>query len=156
MKNFVPVLCLIWVAVGCGESSDLPSLHTVTGMVMLDGEPLGDATVTFSPPPGSGNSSSGVTNAGGMYELTYSRDNLGAVAALHRVTIVVGEGAEIVLPEGVDPDNISEAQMLKYASQQKNLPARYNTDSELEVTVDADNTTHDFALTSGGAAGLDF
>jgi len=139
---------LVFSSWGCsGGASDLPELAEVTGTVTLDNQPLAGATVEFIPTAG-GRSSTATTNEQGNYELTYNADNFGAIVGSHQVKIVLGEGAAVEYPEGVNPDELSEAEQLKYANNQKTLPPKYNQKTELTAEVDAGNNTHDFNLTS--------
>ena len=110
MKQAILGLLLVGLAVGCGGGSgDRPETGPVAGKVTLDGQPLADATVTFS--PDSGRPSSGVTNANGEYELDYTVDVKGAKVGSHKVSISTfkagdaeGEGSESqAVPEKVPP-----------------------------------------------------
>ncbi len=71
---------------GCGGGSGLPELGAVEGKVTAGGQPLANATVTFSPVT-EGRPSSGVTDENGEYSLLYTVDTLGALPGQHRVTI---------------------------------------------------------------------
>ncbi|HBN79060.1 MAG TPA: hypothetical protein DD473_25245 [Planctomycetaceae bacterium] len=139
---------LCWAA-GCGGgSSDLPDLGQVNGKVTLDGNPLTDALVTFTPvDTESGNTSSGTTDSTGNYELHYSGENMGAIPGEHTVTIIVGEGATPTFPDGVDPDNLSPQERQKYAAPAV-IPAKYNSDSTLTETVAPGSNTINFELSS--------
>ena len=70
--------------VGCGGPA--ADMGFVTGVVTLDGEPVGNATIAFLPT--AGRSSTGFTNASGEYELAQTRDRMGAAIGTHKVTVV--------------------------------------------------------------------
>jgi hypothetical protein len=85
----------------------------VSGRVTLDGQPLENADVSFQPddakPP-----SAARTDKDGHYQLGYKRGVLGGIVGQHTVRITVS--SEVVQ----DPPNI---------------PARYNTATELHQEV---------------------
>ncbi|TWT59843.1 carboxypeptidase-like regulatory domain-containing protein [Rubinisphaera italica] len=136
-------------ASGCGGGpNDLPDLGQVSGKVTLNGNPLADAQVTFTPvDTDSGNTSSGTTDSSGAYELHYTGENMGAIPGEHKVTIIVGEGATPSFPEGVDPDKLSPQERQKYAAAAV-IPAKYNSESTLTETVKSGPNTINFELTS--------
>ena len=124
------------LAVGCSqyETGD------VQGVITLDGQPLANATVTFS--PAQGRASIGQTDAEGRYQLRYTNTETGAEFGQHRVSItsaIQGVSAEGDVP-GVE-------------GRQELLPARYHADTELTADVKAGSNTIDFALESGGEEG---
>ncbi|HBE66979.1 MAG TPA: hypothetical protein DDW52_02415 [Planctomycetaceae bacterium] len=136
LKLVVPLL-LAGLA-GCGDGS----IGTVTGTVKLDGEPLADARVTFYPQIDASEAfdnagtSAGRTDENGVYELIYNRDTKGALVGEHLVYIET-------LQEGGGGD---------YGQGRKEMvPKRYNSESELKVTVKSGSNTIDFLdLTSEG------
>ncbi len=120
---------LVGVLAGCGNSK----LGRVEGTVLLDGEPLEGAVVTFYPMH-AGAASYGRTDARGHYELRYNRQEMGAEVGKHKVEITTYE-------EGGD-----------YGPGRKELlPTRYNYETELEVEVQPGRNVIDFLdLTSEG------
>ena len=72
--------------VGCGSDSDM---GYVTGVVTLDGKPVGGASVTFY--PADGRSSSGFTDVDGNYELSQTTDRKGAAPGEYKVTVFQDE-----------------------------------------------------------------
>jgi hypothetical protein len=138
-----PALALpLALAAGCGSG---PKYAPVSGRVMLNGQPLANATVSFqpiaegkmdAPAPGA----TGHTNANGEYSLTSADGRHGAWVGKHlvRITAVaekVGEG-DTRPPRGGWP-------------QADKVPPRYNKDSKEEFTVPAGGTDKaDFALTA--------
>jgi hypothetical protein len=118
----VAAACLL-LAGGCTRT-ELPPLGTVTGTVTLDGRPLADAVVAFTP-EGPGRTSLGTTDAAGRYRLTYLRDIAGANPGRHVVRITTAS-----VDEG----------------RREILPATYHRRSSLEAQVEPGDNTIDFAL----------
>ncbi|OAI53176.1 hypothetical protein AYO47_05385 [Planctomyces sp. SCGC AG-212-M04] len=119
---------------GCGGASG-PELGTVTGKVMLDGQPVQKATIMFTPEKGP--PSYGGTNAQGEYTLMFTADKNGAVLGKHTVTIESGN------PETDDrgkplPDQKVTKVPRKYTSKAGGLTA----------DVKAGSNTFDFNLES--------
>jgi len=113
------------VLAGCGDRSQVAP---VTGRVTLDGRPLEHAEVTFQP-DGSQRPSIGRTDADGRYELAYKRGEPGARVGEHTVRIYVS-------PELV--------------AKPPDIPARYDTQSELRAVVEAgEQNVFNFDLQSG-------
>lgn len=115
------------VATGCSRSN-CPPLGRVDGIVTLDGRPLPQATVCFTP-DGKGRTSIGTTSSDGRYELTYLRDIDGANLGRHAVRILTAR---------------------EDGRSRERLPRRYHADTVLGATVAAGRNTCDFALTSDG------
>ena len=118
--------------VGCGGSagSDQPKLGTVSGIVTMDGQPLADVIVTFTPTQG--RASNGKTDGEGKYELGYLRDTKGAVLSSHTVSITTPQDAPT--PPGQtykDP-----------------IPAKYNSKTTLKEEVTEGDNTINFELVS--------
>jgi len=131
-------LVLLWALVGCGGGgSDNPDLGSVTGTVTLDGKPLPNATVEFTPTGGEGGRPAvAVTDDDGEYELEYTPGNYGATPGSYQVVITTAttttdaEGNDVDVPE--------------------KLPAKYNANTELKAEVKAGSNKFDFALDSKG------
>ncbi len=126
------LLCLLSLpmVLGCGGSSDM---GRVKGVVTLDGQPVADATVEFTP-EGEGRPSTGMTDANGHYELAYSAKVNGAEIGRHNVKITTG---------GMKPDE--SGNLVKVP---ETIPAKYNKKSELFVEVTSGGNSHDFPLQS--------
>ena len=132
---------LTWIAValmagftlGCA-GSDL-NLGKVSGTVTLDGEPLADAMVIFTPMTG-GRPAAGKTDSKGRYELIFSRDAEGAMLGEHVVEITTGD-------EIVNDDDTVE--MIPEV-----VPAKYNANTELRAVIEDGANVFDFPLESGG------
>lgn len=146
----VAIVAGLALGIGCSDpQSDLPTTHSVTGKVTLDGEPVEGAMVTFVP-KGSGDSAVGVTEAGGTYNLSTFASGDGAVAGEYDVKIVKFEGSESTVEaedeeEGgafipTDPHDTGDQANL--------LPKKYATPgaSGLTATVSEEPNTFDFPL----------
>lgn len=112
------------LSLGCSKS-DRPPLGRVEGFVTLDGLPLAEAAVLFTP-DGPGRTSIGRTDGSGRYRLAYLRDIEGADIGHHTVRITT----------------VSES------IRKERLPRRYHAESELSATVQSGGNQFDFALQS--------
>lgn len=137
---------LLLGSVGCGGPSDQPELGQVTGTVTLDGQPLSGVAVVFQ--PDNGRPASGRTDAEGRYELTYIRETLGTKIGRNRVEIAPDEDAEEADTEDVANPDAQQPSARPIKSGKRVVPARYNTNSELEVDVKPGDNTFDFELQS--------
>lgn len=138
--GLVTTLLLVLVSSGCGSNSNVVP---VSGIVLLDGQPLVGASVNTQPmassgdEPGSG--SFGKTDADGRYTLELVDPPMaGACIGEHRVTITQQDGVEyrstdeLVVPTGPP------------------WPKQYSNGS-LRLTVPPEGmTTADFELTLKG------
>ena len=146
-QHRVPGLTAILLAAvlvgGCARKPD-PVLVPASGVVTLDGKPLGHVLVRFSPTERGISAawiSEGTTDNEGRYELL-SPMGPGAVTGTHRVT--VSEGG---VPEEIRDDQGKVAAWLgKLAG--RPLPGRYGTiaTSPLEVAVGPSVGTLDLVL----------
>ena len=80
-------LLLAMAAAGCGGAG--VTLGDVEGVVMLDGQPLANATVEFVPDTSVKNvrPSVGETGPDGKYKLRFTRERTGAVVGKHKILI---------------------------------------------------------------------
>lgn len=118
---------------GCGSGRS--DLAPVSGKVTLDGQPLAKALVEFIPEGTSGVVAIGRTDEQGNYTLMASRSAQGATIGPNKVRITTFEiiddnGRQRVVPERV--------------------PSRYNSQTELRVTVAPRSNTLNFELTTAG------
>jgi hypothetical protein len=136
---WVSVAVLAVAAAGCGGES-YPRAP-VSGTVELDGEPLAGAQVGFEPlragdALNAGPGSYATTDQQGHYRLEALDRMTGAVVGKHRVWIRTFRAKEG--PNGTIITVVPER-----------LPARYNSQTELEFTVPAEGTDRaNFDLTS--------
>jgi hypothetical protein len=140
------VLALTGAVAGCGGTAKpIP----VEGVVLLDEQPLGSATVTFTPVGTQGQPASGQTDASGVFKLTSGDGRIGAVPGQYKVTVSrteartrVGEAVQKT-PEEID-------KMMRQGrgknrgggppkKQTSDIPARYNgPDTPLQQKVPPD------------------
>ena len=83
-----------------GCSSNQYDMNFVEGVVTMDGSPLPNARVTFTPKDG--RPSYGITDDSGHYELRYIRDIMGAEAGQHTVSITTEHKAPPVTAPPVE------------------------------------------------------
>jgi len=128
----VPALTLLALAGGCGKPAHIPDLGDVSGTVTLDGQPLVDATVNFS--PAEGRPSFGKTDAAGQYSLSFVGEYTGAIVGPHTVRISTEQYIE---REDGTTDYVKESV----------LPG-YNKKSTLTANVEPGENSFDFELSS--------
>lgn len=132
LRFFVIMSCMSLLLAGCGSGN----IGQVTGTVTADGKPLANALIEFYPQAeGGGRASSAVTDSEGKYELVYGRDGTGAVVGEHLVQITTGD---------LGGDENEDGSYT--AATKETLPAKYNVNSELIVTVKGGSNTIDFDL----------
>lgn len=153
------LLCLPVVfgtVLGCGGDKPIggpENLVPVEGTVSLDGKPIANASIVFTP-KGSGGASTGYTDSSGHYELFYGASATGAIPGEHTVMIEIGEGEEPTVPEDVDTSGMSEDEVTKLMDKLMreavtSLPKKYSDGSApLTATVSEGGDPIDFALTS--------
>ena len=124
--DILPICFVLWLMsfAGCGKTG--AELAPVTGRITLDGKALGSADILFQP-DGSKPPSAGRTDADGRYELAYKRGVMGGVVGSNTVRITIS------------PD---------VASNPPNIPARYNSESELTKEVKSGQNEFNFDLTT--------
>jgi hypothetical protein len=153
--SFAFVLAVL-VAPGCsggavGDGNREPVYRT-SGKITLEGAPVADATVTFSP-KGGGPPATGRTNANGEYKLTTYTAEDGATAGDFVVLVV-----KTAAPATFDPDAGHDADGTgaddpMHAAQ----PAEGESESELPRKYSrADETTLEATVSAGGPNNFDF
>lgn len=129
-------LCVILVAAsfGCGRSERM----SVEGTVTLDGQPLEKGSIQFSPMPGTNGPTAGADIVAGKFII---RSAGGPFAGSFRVQI---SAAGVTGRKVLDPR--SNTMIDEFAQV---LPARYNSQSELQAEVKAGDVNRlEFALAS--------
>jgi hypothetical protein len=115
---------------GCADSG--PPVGQVEGTITLDGKPLPNARVTFTPLFPEGSPAYGETDQQGRYAMRYQTDRPGVLLGKHRVEISTWE--ILTNPDG-SKQRVPEL-----------VPEKYNNESELEVDVVKGRQTLDFEL----------
>jgi hypothetical protein len=121
---------------GC-ETASPDNVGKVSGKVTLEGQPLPDATVKFSPIREGGSSALGRTDADGKYSLNYASGIEGAEIGENRVSISTYNAGD---PDGEPP----QPKVLE------KVPMKYNIRSELTREVNAGDNPIDFDLKTDG------
>jgi hypothetical protein len=122
----------------CGCESSQPShVGRVSGKITLEGQPLPDAVVKFSPVKEGGSSALGKTDAEGNYKLNYAAGIDGAEIGKNVVTISTYDEGD---PDG-DPPR---------PKMPEKVPLKYNDQTELTAEVKAGDNTLDFPLKNDG------
>ena len=88
------------LVVGCNDG---PNLAPVTGTVTVNGAPLPQAGVTFTPMEG-GRPAWATTDQQGQFQLTTLSNGDGALVGEHLVTVAEKETDAPIIPKGVDPE----------------------------------------------------
>ncbi len=125
---------MLSLVVGCGESG--PELVDAQGIVTLDGKPLPNATVTFSPTNGQGSPAYGVTDAMGHYTLNFTRDRSGVMPGNHDVMIKT---------EKLNPEDLADGEPVPEFVP---LPRKYSQPGELTADVNSEKEEYNFDLAS--------
>jgi hypothetical protein len=119
-------------AAGCSQSSDELPREVVSGTVTLDGQPLGDGTITFSP---DGASPSGAVVGGGSQvkdgKFTIARD-LGLVPGNYRVSVNAA-GKRVHAKSDLPGQGGSFSPEM--------IPSKYNARTELRAEVKKGGTS---------------
>ena len=127
------VLRAVIVAIGCWAISSGcrppgPAVHYVEGVVLLEGEPIGGATVGFSPRE-AGMPAFGKTDDNGVFRLTTVRgggQGKGVMAGSYTVTVTKWRDRSIELgPEPDRADAAAHGVWLKKSEELLNLPPDY-------------------------------
>ncbi len=129
MLAFAASLALL---AGCGPKR--PETMYVEGIVTLDGKPVENAAVMFS--PAEGRPASGSTDAQGRFELQTFEPRDGAVPGSHKVTVTLNEVSG-VMP---DPDGLS-GEIAPGGFQVKWIvPEKYSNPDSSGLTVEVDRS----------------
>jgi hypothetical protein len=127
------MLLVLLVSTGCGDGSDLVS---ASGTVTLDGQPLSGVVVEFRPSAAGGSSFFGRADSSGRYRLMRTAFQSG---------VAPGEYSVLIYYESEDDPSCT----CETEQEQWEIPARYRSTSELQVTVEARGRNRfDFELIS--------
>jgi hypothetical protein len=133
-SRFLPTPLFFVVCVsGCGGPADDLHRSTVQGVVTLDGEPLEDGTISFTPT----GTTSGPASYGGIVNGKYvlRAGDRGPVLGTHKVQI------EAFRDRGQKANDGTPVK-------EQVIPGRYNQQTTLTAEVSKADNTQDFALTS--------
>lgn len=130
----VTILVIIVAANGCGRGG--PQFVPAGGLVTLDGKPVAEAGVMFTPVQG-GPVASATTDGAGRFEL-HTLNHEGALVGKYAVSITKGRTEVTQVANSPMP-------LMRYIPE---LPQKYTRrqTSELTATVDADASNNDFPL----------
>lgn len=131
-------LCCLTSIGGCGGSGDVEKT-VVSGAATYEGQPIEDGTIRFVPVKGT----QAPVSAAQIQKGRYSADAKGGVpVGTHRVEIEAFR-TDPKAPPGADPGG------LEGPPREQFIPAKYNVQSELELTVESGSgsVTKDFELT---------
>ncbi len=127
------ILLVLFVSTGCGDGNGLVS---ASGTVTLDGQPLSGVVVEFRPNTAGDGSFFGRTDSSGRYRMMRTAFQSG---------VAPGEYSVLIYYEPEDDPSCS----CETEQDQREIPARYRSPSELHVTVEARGRNRlDFELSS--------
>gem|GEM_PF-1030549 len=133
-------LLLLLLAGGCNSG---PRLERIWGTVTFDGKPLDSGTIELAPVNDTGGPSTGAPIAAGSFEIAAKKGV--RAGGVYKVVITATKSSGKTVPNifqpGGPPLDIGE----------QFIPARYNTESTLTITVSADaaKNEHHFELQAG-------
>jgi hypothetical protein len=137
---------LVFSLSGCGGEPSLPDLTEVEGVVLLGGQPLPHAKITFNPTKSglpANSIGTAVTDEEGKFKLS-TAGKPGAVPCEHVITVVEGPPPEDV--RGQD----GQDRMNRYRATLKNrpIPPKYGNvnQSDARVTVALDKKEYQIEL----------
>jgi len=134
---WVPLMVLLVVVAGCGDSDRA----AVSGTVTLDGQPIEGGMISFIPPKGdTGGFPAWGPIEGGRYSIAADEGpTAGSIRVEIRWTRKTGKKIPAIAPapQGSFTDETIEA-----------IPVRYNSQTELKVDVQRGENTFDFNLDS--------
>jgi len=113
---------IVFSIAGCGSSGDTVVLYPVTGVVLLDGEPLPEGDIIFLPADGKGRSEGGSIKEG-HFELKM-------IEGAKRVEVRASRDTGKLADSGIEPGK-------KVPIRKDYIPAKYNDKSELKAEVTA-------------------
>jgi len=127
--SILAVPAMLLLAAGCSGTNET----TVSGTVTVDGTPAKKGSISFIPLDGQSRTSGG-TIADGKYE---TQVPIGKQRIEIRVSKVIGQRKLYDTPNSPSQDILEEV-----------LPAKYNSDSELQLDVKSGVNTKDYQLKS--------
>lgn len=128
------------------------NVGSVTGKVTMDGQPLPNAIVTFTPQAG-GRTGTGKTDANGQYKLVFAGGE-GATIGMNKVSVTTAPETVAVTETSSDSEAYAQQAMGGSASDYDTakvtepIPARYNKNTELTFEVKSGSNVYDIELKS--------
>ena len=145
-------VCMALCLMGTGCNKGGQELGQVKGKVTLDGNPLPNAIITFTPESGSGVSTA-TSDGNGEYELLFINDK-GALIGMHKVSVnLMPEAPKPVAEIRSDDPNYDKivndtSGYTKKSEPKFKIPERYNTNTTLKREVKSGSNTIDLELKS--------
>lgn len=146
MIRAIVIATLVLALIGCGGEATLPSLTEAEGVVLLGGQPLPNATVSFHPTQSrlpANATATGVTDAQGRFKLTVG-NKPGAIPGEHIVTVMEGP-----VPEEMRGQE-AQAKLATFQVGRKNrpIPKQYGNaaTSSVRVTVTSEQKEYKIEL----------
>lgn len=151
--NMLLAGCVVLTSLGCG--SDRPPLAEASGVLTLDGEPVGEASISIVP-VNEGRPGSAITDSEGRFSLKSFPDEEGAIVGDYKVTVIKISGPGAFSLDGATPaesesedgsDGLStiggDDNSQKKLKTTYHVPQRYMdaTTSGLTLTVPEDGTS---------------
>lgn len=139
--SFGALICLSCLSLGCGSggSGVKVDLVPVSGVVTLDGEPLANASVLFSPTGQSqAQPSHAITDDSGNYSLAYADGRPGCATGFH--VVVISKFAQqdgTPFPPGTPPDEAS-------VNGKEHLAAEYSSHTATRLNADVKEVNEPF------------
>jgi predicted small secreted protein len=138
----------LFLLAGCNQSSAIKT-DVVTGKITLDGQPLTDAYVNFTPQNGGGNAAYSITDKNGVYKLQTSQGkaNAGTTQGEYLVTI----HKSVFEPTGKKITNSETKELTDELKSREIVPDIYKNPKKSKlsaVVVTGQTNTFDFDLKS--------
>jgi hypothetical protein len=130
----VATLCVVLCAVMLAGCAKKPDRGTVTGSVTLDGQPLPSGVIHFVPADGKTATADSMITDGKFSASVPPGDKKVSISAPK----VTGKKRMFDKPDSPEVDVVQEL-----------LPAKYNVQTQLTLTVNAGSQEKDFPLSSG-------
>jgi hypothetical protein len=139
----------LFLLAGCGQSSRTIKTDVVTGKITLDGQPLADANINFTPLNGEGNAAYSITDEKGVYKLQtlQGKANAGTTPGEYLVTI----HKSVFEPTGKKVTNQETKELTDELKSRELVPDIYHNPKKSKlkvVVVDGQTNTFDFDLKS--------
>jgi len=144
MIRAIVIVTLVLALTGCGSEVTLPPPTEVEGVVLLGGQPLPNATVSFHPTQSrlpANSTATGVTDAQGRFKLTVG-NKPGAIPGENIVTVTEGP-----VPEEMRGQD-AQAKLAAFQAEKKNrpIPKQYGNAATSSVRVTVTNEQKEYKI----------